>query len=136
MGAGPATPETISVLVVTDDLRVRDEIRYGSPAHVDTHFVADARQAWQRLHEAKPTVVVVDIQTGSAGGYGLARDMRADPKYATTPILMLLERQQDGWLARQAGASVWRTKPVEISELIDEVLALTERSPRDGQPPS
>jgi DNA-binding response OmpR family regulator len=123
-GEKTASSESIAVLVVSDDARVGEEIGYGSPASVKAEIVADSRAAWATLQHLSPQVVVVDIQTGSAGGYGLARDMRADTRFSETPILMLLERDQDGWLAKQAGATSWRTKPVEISTLVGDVLSL------------
>jgi DNA-binding response OmpR family regulator len=123
--------EAIAVLVVSDDPRVGEEIDYGAPSHVKAEIVPDSRAAWSRLQLMTPAVVVVDIQTGSAGGYGLARDMRADRRFSDTPILMLLERDQDGWLAKQAGASLWRTKPVEVSTLVGELLSLVRARAAD-----
>jgi DNA-binding response OmpR family regulator len=124
--------ETIAVLVVSDDARVGEEIGYGSPSSVKAEIVVDSRAAWSKLQQLTPQVVVVDIQTGSAGGYGLARDMRADTRFSDTPILMLLERDQDGWLAKQAGATLWRTKPVEVTTLVGEVLSLVRTRPADA----
>jgi hypothetical protein len=37
---------------------------------------------------------------------------------------MLLERHQDSWLAKQAGARRWRTKPVDGEELLREALEI------------
>jgi hypothetical protein len=41
---------------------------------------------------------------------------------------MLLERDQDAWLADQAGARLHMTKPVETSELVAEALRLAALS--------
>jgi DNA-binding response OmpR family regulator len=131
-GEKTGSPESIAVLVVSDDARVGEEIGYGSPSDVKAEIVGDSRAAWAMLQHLTPQVVVVDIQTGSAGGYGLARDMRADTRFSDTPILMLLERDQDGWLAKQAGATLWRTKPVEVSTLVGEVLSLVRARARDA----
>jgi DNA-binding response OmpR family regulator len=131
-GDKTGSSESIAVLVVSDDARVGEEIGYGSPSGVTAEIVADSRAAWAKLQHLTPQVVVVDIQTGSAGGYGLARDMRADTRFSDTPILMLLERDQDGWLANQAGATSWRTKPVEVSTLVGEVLSLVRERARNA----
>jgi DNA-binding response OmpR family regulator len=45
-------------------------------------------------------------------------------RLSDVPIVMLLEREQDGWLARQAGAAHVLVKPVETSALVDAALAL------------
>lgn len=116
--------EALRVLVVTGDEQVQEEVRFGFPRRVEVSILGDAREAWEWMHDKTPSVAVVDIQTGSAGGFGLARDMAQDPKLAAVPILMLIERRQDEWLAEQAGATSHRIKPVDADELVAEVLAL------------
>ena len=118
--------ETIRVLVVTDQESVRAALRYGFPDDVDVFFAVDSRAAMRSLPEVAPSVVVVDLQTGSAGGYGLARDMFADARWAEVPVIMLLERDQDAWLARQAGARITITKPVAASRIIEDIRTLVE----------
>jgi chemosensory pili system protein ChpA (sensor histidine kinase/response regulator) len=120
------SPATVRVLVVTDQQAVRSALRYGFPDDIEVSFVLDSREALRSLPEIAPSVAVVDLQTGSAGGYGLARDMSADVRWASVPIIMLLERDQDAWLARQAGARVTLTKPVAAGRVIEAIRAHTE----------
>jgi DNA-binding response OmpR family regulator len=117
---------TMRVLVVTDQKSVRSALRYGFPDDIEVSFVLDSREALRSLPELAPSVVVVDLQTGSAGGYGLARDMSADVRWATVPVIMLLERDQDAWLAHQAGARVTFTKPVVAGRIIEAIRAHSE----------
>jgi DNA-binding response OmpR family regulator len=112
------------ILVVSDDPRVTDAARYAFPSDVEVELARDAREALASMKESVPSAVVVDLQTGSAGGFALARDMKQDRRLETVPILMLLERDQDAWLARQAGANRLRTKPLDVSELVFETLSL------------
>lgn len=116
------------VLVVSDDPDVRQELEYGWPAGVRVIGAGDAREALTLLQGVIPEVVVADLQAGSAGGYGLARDIRSAKRLADVPVMMLLERPQDDWLARQAGAQAWRVKPVETTELVASSLALSRRA--------
>jgi DNA-binding response OmpR family regulator len=116
--------DVIRVLVVTDQESVVDALRYGFPDDVQVSFVVDAREALRSLPEIEPSVVIVDLQTGSAGGYGLARDMAAATRWARVPVIMLLERDQDVWLARQAGARATLTKPVIADRVIEAIRAL------------
>jgi DNA-binding response OmpR family regulator len=120
---------TIRVLVVTDQESVRAVLRYGFPDDIEVSFVLDSREALRSLPEIAPSVVVVDLQTGSAGGYGLARDMSADVRWADVPVIMLLERDQDGWLARQAGARIAITKPVAAGRVIEGIRAVVAARP-------
>jgi DNA-binding response OmpR family regulator len=127
--AGEAAQDLpVQFLVVSDDPRLREEARYAFPAGVDIVFATDAREAWKLLRTGTPSAVIIDIQTGSAGGFGLRRDMSQDPRLQEVPTLMLLERVQDAWLAREAGATAYLTKPVDAGELVAETLALLSTS--------
>jgi DNA-binding response OmpR family regulator len=116
-------PETV-LLVVSDDPSVQEEMTYGAPSGVQVLSARDAREAWRRLVEITPSVAVVDLQTGSAGGFALMKDMAADERLQRVPVMMLLEREQDAWLARQAGAADYRVKPVEAAGLVSDSLGL------------
>jgi CheY-like chemotaxis protein len=115
------------VLVVSDDIVVRDQARWAFPAGVTVSFAVDSRDAWQQLQQRAPSVVVVDMQTGNAGGYGLTRDMSEDENLARVPVVILLEREQDEWLARSSGATAYRTKPIATGDLVRAVMSAAER---------
>ena len=113
-----------TVLVVSGDPDFTAEIAYGFPQGIDVSFARDAREAAAVMKETIPSVVVVDIQAGSAGGFGLSREMDASDELRGVPRLVLLDRPQDAWLARQARATEFRVKPVESGELVATALAL------------
>ena len=123
-------PERL-VVVVTDDPHVREELAYGFPSGVVVQMAVDARGAWDLMAITTPSVVVVDLQTGSAGGYALSKDMRDVMRLARVPILMLLDRPQDEWLAKQAQATMIRLKPIEVTRLVGDVMSMmtAEESP-------
>jgi len=116
-------PATI-VICVSGDSLIREEAKFGFPSGVETHLAGDAREALSSMEEMTPAVVVVDIQSGSAGGFALAREMSQIPRLAGVPILFLLERTQDEWLAREAGAAGSAVKPIDTEELVELVLGL------------
>ncbi len=117
-------PPTRGVLVVTDDPTLQHDARYAFPEDFDVVVVHDARTALAELREWTPAVVVVDLLSGSAGGFALGRDMSQDRRLASVPMLMLIDRHQDEWLARQAGAGGIRTKPIDTAELVASALEL------------
>jgi DNA-binding response OmpR family regulator len=112
------------VVVVTDEARLGAEISDGMPAGFSMHLAEDARAASRLMVSVTPAVVVVDIRTGSAGGVGLARDMSQEARLARVPILMLLERPQDEWLAKTAGARATRTRPVSAEVIARDIREL------------
>ena len=112
------------VLVVSDDPLIREEAAYGFPSDVRIELAGDAREAMAFMRETVPAVVIVEIQTGSAGGFSLAREMSHFPRLSAVPIGMLIERSQDRWLAQQAGARLLWIKPIETGDLVADVLSL------------
>lgn len=118
----------LSVLIVSDDLRFREDVIFAFPQNVKVSLARDAREAWSFMMDEVPAVVCVDLQSGSAGGFGLSRDMDATDRLSDVPRLVLIKRPQDAWLARQSGASEYRVAPVETGELVTTILSLT-RSP-------
>ena len=116
--------EEISILAVTDDRRLREELSFGFPQGVDVTSTVDARDAARSMQDKVPSVVVVDLQTGSSGGISLMKEMQQHPALASVPVLVLLERDQDAWLAHAFGAAAHLTKPVETGELVAQLLTL------------
>lgn len=112
------------VVVVTDDPDLREDAAYSFPSGFEVLVADDARHALRIMAERQPVLAIVDIHTGSAGGFNLAREMSQARDLADVPVLMLIERHQDSWLAGQSGARKWRLKPVDGADLVQEALAL------------
>lgn len=119
--ADPAPPRTVLLVANDDDLL--DE-RLGFPQDFEVRTASDAREAWELMRTADPAAAIVDLRTGSAGGYSLSRDMAADARLARVPIVMVLERTQDEWLAKQAGAKAVLTRPLQPGILVATTLSL------------
>jgi DNA-binding response OmpR family regulator len=117
-------PPTRGLLVVTEDSTLGREAELAFPSDFDVVVCADAREALSELQGWTPAALVVDLLAGSAGGFALGRDMSQDPRLRDVPILMLLDRHQDEWLAREGGAAATLTKPVETPELVATTLDL------------
>ncbi len=67
-----------------------------------------------RVEEVDPEVIVVDLQVGSMGGMAVTRAVRdaaAIGDIDDVPVVILLDRRADAFLARRAGAAAWLTKP-------------------------
>ncbi len=112
------------VLVVSDDERIRDEARFGFSPTLEVALAREARDALQQMRADVPVVVIMDLHSGTAGGYALCKEMDQVPFLRDVPVLMLLDRDQDAWLARQAGAELVRTKPIDTSDLVADALSL------------
>ena len=117
---------TGTLLVVSQDPDVEEEVRFGAPSGLEVVSVNDADGANEALLTLTPRAVIVDLRTGHAGGFGLAKDMAQSVRLARIPLIVLLEREQDRWLAAQAGAALILRKPLNSNELwvaVSSVLA-------------
>lgn len=109
------------VLLIADDVRVRDSVEAalaGPRSKVVT--VTDPRSAVQRALETNPNVILVDLQVGSMGGMAIVRALKdafAVGGVPEVPLVMLLDRPADNFLADRAGASSWVVKPFTAQEL-------------------
>lgn len=122
--ADQATRVLSRAVVVTDDPEIRQEAEFVFPADMEVHLAWDAGDAIDLIRRVLPAVVIVDLRSGNAGGFSLTREMRQFSELDDVPVLIVLEREQDGWLADQAGATAYRTKPIDTSDLVADALAL------------
>ena len=72
----------------------------------------------------RPDAVVADEIASRAGAFSMARDLRGAPEPYLGPIVIILERKHDAWLARWSGADAWFVKPVDPFELADRLVEL------------
>ena len=129
----------VRVLLVSPDANARDlmrvsvgsiERRLGEP--VSFLEAVDGEQGARIGLRERPDAVVADEIASRAGAFSLAKDLRGDPDPYLGPIVILLERKHDAWLARWSGANAWFVRPVDPFELADRLVELIE-SDRDQQ---
>ena len=100
------------------------------------------RRAIERISEGEPdSVAVVDMQVGSMGGMAICRairEARAARSLSAVPVIMLLDRQADAFLARRAGAVGWVLKPFTAHQLRAALseAASSSASPMEPEPQS
>ena len=108
------------VLLVTDSPWVEEDVRAeldGGEFEVET--VSSGPEAVAVARKSPPDIVVADIQVGSMGGPAIAADIRneLDERVASTPVVVLLDRQADAWICRKLGVSQVLVKPFEPGRL-------------------
>ncbi len=80
--------------------------------------------------DESPDLVIVDMQMGNMGGMAVTLELRLQESYDAVdhiPVLMLLDRRPDVFLARRSGAEGWLVKPIDPLRLRRAVAALPER---------
>ena len=69
---------------------------------------------------SSPDLVILDLQIGNMGGMATCMDLRLEidaGRLAPVPVLMLLDRSADVFLALQSGAEGWLVKPLDSFRL-------------------
>ena len=112
------------ILLVSDDNHLAEEASYSFPPNFDVKVAKDGPAAWVFMDRSAPEVAIVEMRGANAGGPSLAEEMGQREGLRHVPILMLLERPQDEWLAKKMGATATRVQPIEASDLVAEALAL------------
>ena len=86
----------------------------------------NAEDAFRRLAEEKPDLILMDVVMPGQNGFQLTRAITRDPLYADVPIIMCTSKNQETdrvWGMRQ-GARDYITKPVDQDELMAKIKAL------------
>lgn len=120
----PGEDTPIRVLVVSSDEAVLDDARFGFPSHAEVAIASNSKEARRILEDFQPSVVVADLKNGNSGGYAFAREMSQLKALHDVPVLILMDRDQDAWLAREAGAALSRTKPITAESLAADAISL------------
>jgi DNA-binding NarL/FixJ family response regulator len=119
----------LDVVVASDEAWVLDEVRSVLSAwpDIDVHEVATGTAVLPAVRDHEPDLVIVDLQIGNMGGMAACMDLRLEEsadRIDHVPVLMLLDRRPDVFLARRAGAEGWVLKPLDPIRLRKAVDAL------------
>jgi DNA-binding NarL/FixJ family response regulator len=77
----------------------------------------------------KPDLVVLDLQIGNMGAVATCMDLRLEEsggRLEHVPVLLLLDRRADVFLARRADAEGWLVKPLDPIRLRKAIRTLLE----------
>ena len=109
------------ILVVADEEWVLDDVRAAlSEPRFTLHEISDPRLVTERLDDLAADAVLIDMQIGSMGGMAVTRAVRNTASVDGTeapPVVLLLDRDADAFLAGRSGATSWVRKPFSSYEL-------------------
>jgi CheY-like chemotaxis protein len=106
-----------TILVASDAPTLRKEIvAVISGPDVELHTATSGPEVIAFVVENSPDLVIVDMQMGNMGGMAVCLELRLQESYDAvdhTPVLMLLDRRPDVFLAKRSGAEGWLVKPLD-----------------------
>jgi DNA-binding response OmpR family regulator len=117
-----------SVLAASDADWVRDHVRAAlvGPGFevIEVERGQDVRRV---VAERQPDLVIVDLQIANMGGMAVSLDLRLEEsggRLPHVPILLLLDREADRFLARRSTADAMLVKPIDAGTLRRTVKTL------------
>ncbi|HUO48277.1 MAG TPA: response regulator [Acidimicrobiales bacterium] len=122
-----------TIVVASDAPSVRAEVIavVGDP-DTDVVEVTRGHAVAPTVAEHTPDLVVVDLQMGNMGGMAVCLELRLEESYGKlphVPVLMLLDRRADVFLAKRSGAEGWLVKPLDPIRLRRATTSLLEGGP-------
>ena len=130
----------MKILVAADARWVREQVRAAlvSPGQEVIEVVRgqDVRGAVAEHH---PDLVMLDLQIGNMGGFAVAIDLRLEEsggRLPHVPILLLLDRVADRFLAKRAAVDGELVKPVDPGTLRRSVKRIVGRENDPDRPHS
>jgi DNA-binding response OmpR family regulator len=131
------------VLVASDARRVHDEVNavLSGPDHTIRHVNAGA-DVLPAVLAQETDLVVLDLQIGNMGAMATCLDLRLEEsggRLEHIPVLMLLDRRPDVFLARRSEAEGWLIKPLDpirLRKAIQTVLDGGTYHDESYRPPS
>ncbi|MFD8384493.1 hypothetical protein ACFV2X_39225 [Streptomyces sp. NPDC059679] len=121
---------TATVLVYSDDAGTRQQVRLAAgrrpaPDVPPVEFVecATLPAVLSALEDGGIDVCVLDGEAVPAGGMGVCRQIK-DEIFRCPPVLLLIGRPQDAWLATWSRAEAAVTHPVDPVALADALAGL------------
>jgi DNA-binding response OmpR family regulator len=124
----PTTGPTI--LLYSDDVDARAQVRLaigrrlerGAP-EITWIETATADEVIARVNAGAPDLLILDGEADKVGGMGVSRQLKEET-YDCPPILVLLGRPQDAWLASWSDADAAVSRPLDPVAVRDAVVGL------------
>jgi two-component system, chemotaxis family, chemotaxis protein CheY len=113
-----------SILAVDDSASMRQMVSFTlKNAGFTVVEAVDGQDAWEKANSRDFHLVLTDQNMPRLDGIGLTKKLRENPRFKTTPILILTTESGDDMKqkGRAAGATGWLVKPFDPSKLIEVI---------------
>jgi two-component system chemotaxis response regulator CheY len=116
-----------TILIVDDSASMRQVIGIAlKDAGYELIEAGDGNEALKKLDGAKIHLIISDINMPNMDGISFVREVKQNPRYKFTPIIMLTTEvnQAKKDAAKEAGAKAWVNKPFQPKTLLEAVSKL------------
>jgi len=118
---------TKTILIVDDSESIRQVVGITlKGAGYEVIEACDGRDALSKLTGQKIHLIVSDVNMPNLDGIGLVKEVKQNPQYKFTPIMMLTTEAGDSMKmeGKAAGAKAWLVKPFQPAALLAAVARL------------
>lgn len=116
------------VVIAADSEAIFDEIRsIVEDPDTTVRWVRRGEDVREEVNMRPADLVVADMQIGTMGGIAVALDLKLEAdagRLEPCPVLLILDRRPDVFMARRSGAEGWLVKPIDPIRLRTAVTAL------------
>lgn len=116
------------ILVAADDPRVFDEIRSVlEDDSTNLRWVKRGEDVREAMNYEPADLVIADMQIDTMGGIAVAFDLELEAdagRLEPRPVLLLLDRRADVFMARRSGIKGWLVRPLDPIRLRRATAAL------------
>ncbi|MGM0517629.1 MAG: phosphate regulon transcriptional regulator PhoB [Pseudomonadota bacterium] len=127
-----------TILIVEDEKPIREMVAFAlGRAGYELVEAGDIVEAYERISEKLPDLVLLDWMLPGASGIEFARRLKRDELTSDVPIVMLTARgeEEDKVSGLEAGADDYVTKPFSPRELMARIKAVLRRTSPETESP-
>src|SRR5262252_771718 len=118
------------ILIIEDESDVADLLEMGlRKAGFKTTTVADGASGLQKVRDARPDFIILDLMLPKMSGLEVCKILKSDTATSHTPILMLTAKAEeiDRIVGLEFGADDYVTKPFSPREVVLRIRAILRR---------
>jgi DNA-binding response OmpR family regulator len=122
----------IRILLVEDSDSQREFLKDGlSKQGFEIETAKNGAEAYKKLFEYQPDLVLSDIMMPVIDGYQLCRLIKNKEETKKIPVILLtiLDKKIDTFWGKKAGAQLFLSKSIDINELVSNINATIRRYP-------
>ena len=105
------------ILIVSDSDSVLDELRSAlEDGETEIRELRSGEEVRPAVEADPPDLLITDLQVGNMGGMAICLDLHLEEsggRIPHVPVVILLDRRADVFLARRSAAEGWLVKPLD-----------------------
>ncbi|HYE18462.1 MAG TPA: response regulator transcription factor [Tepidisphaeraceae bacterium] len=127
-----------TILIIDDEKDLIEMVRYNleDKEGFDAISATDGQSGLEIAQRHKLDLIILDLMMPGIDGLEVCRRLRADPRSARVPIIMLTAKatESDRVVGLEIGADDYITKPFSPRELVARVRAILRRTATQAEP--